>query len=636
MPIVRMPDGRKVRFPDDMPREQIKSIVAQKYPDAYNGSAKKGLQLTDEQKAKIKEERDNYNKKGTERGLKFIADALMGFGEGVESGFNRLNNAATLGGYDWVDRNYLDNTVGKKQQALRNLAEAEGAGGALTAANLATDIGGAGFGGAGKIATKISNAGIKGLKSLALNNTATGTIFGATSSDRLEDLPSNIVGNAVLANILGFGAYGLGKGGKFIYDTAMPYANAESSAIKKAIDSVGLGKLKDFAQKASEKSRNILEIGDDNIVNLSQEARQKSPRAYSNFEKAVDAFKEGQNARNSEIINESFGNRGKYESTDDLIRVAKEQASPLYEKLQSVGDLANINKNIKNVAKNPFLRKEIGNVLSDPLYQAEYGAGKMSPTDWRVLDQTNRSINDKISAAIRAGETDKVRLLERQKYELLNQVDNIVPEYKLARGIYEAEGKALKAQKIGEDSLFDRNTSAEKLSRKMKDMTDYEKQSLRIGAREKLLNTIEGTENQALALKKLNNKQTQDKVKVVLGDKADKFIKYAADEVKAMRNINKLTGNSNTAEKQSLRDKMSLFQRISKNPLGASGEIADVLSSRINNARDDVLSQMLLEKGAGSLQKGIKDYIARENAAKLRGLLPRTTGVIANEILKID
>lgn len=33
MPIVRMPDGAQVRFPDDMPREQIRDMIASKFPE---------------------------------------------------------------------------------------------------------------------------------------------------------------------------------------------------------------------------------------------------------------------------------------------------------------------------------------------------------------------------------------------------------------------------------------------------------------------------------------------------------------------------------------------------------------------------------------------------------------------------
>lgn len=33
MPIVRMPDGTNVKFPDDMPKEQIRGLISQKFPD---------------------------------------------------------------------------------------------------------------------------------------------------------------------------------------------------------------------------------------------------------------------------------------------------------------------------------------------------------------------------------------------------------------------------------------------------------------------------------------------------------------------------------------------------------------------------------------------------------------------------
>ena len=34
MPIVEMPDGQRVSFPDDMPRERIRVLIASKYPDS--------------------------------------------------------------------------------------------------------------------------------------------------------------------------------------------------------------------------------------------------------------------------------------------------------------------------------------------------------------------------------------------------------------------------------------------------------------------------------------------------------------------------------------------------------------------------------------------------------------------------
>lgn len=38
MPIVKMPDGTQVRFPDEMPREQIRGMIASKFPDVAGGA----------------------------------------------------------------------------------------------------------------------------------------------------------------------------------------------------------------------------------------------------------------------------------------------------------------------------------------------------------------------------------------------------------------------------------------------------------------------------------------------------------------------------------------------------------------------------------------------------------------------
>ena len=40
MPIVKMPDGTQVRFPDDMPREQIRDMIASKFPEVAKQAAR--------------------------------------------------------------------------------------------------------------------------------------------------------------------------------------------------------------------------------------------------------------------------------------------------------------------------------------------------------------------------------------------------------------------------------------------------------------------------------------------------------------------------------------------------------------------------------------------------------------------
>lgn len=590
--------------------------------------------LSDEQKAKPK---DDYSD-----GVAW--EATKGALQGIASGLGRVASGATFGATDWLDRKTGGNLKALDDQ-LQADAEAEGLGFANSAGKFAADVGGNIKGLGGKLATTIADKGYKGLKSLLLNSAIGGGAYGVTSSDNLSDVPVNATANAVLGTALGTGLYGAGKGGLWAYNTMRPYANATANAVNNAVERLGLGKLQEFAKKASEKGRNVLEVGDDELLTATQEARQQSPKAYQNIDTAVENFNETQNARNNSIISDVFGNKGKYENTDEIIQRAKEQAEPFYQRLRSIGDLDKLPKKVYNqngdliigVKGNPFIQQEIANIRKNPLYQTEYDVTKLPDTDWRILDQVNKNINDKIATAVRNGETETVRLLELQKYNLLNKVDEIVPEYKLARGIYEAEHKALKAQKIGEDALFDNNTSAEKLARTMKDMTDYEKRSLKVGAREKLINTIESKENQALGLKKLNNEQTQSKLKLVLGDKAEDIINYAEDEVKAMRNLNKLTKGSQTSEKQGIRDKIGLLGKIFKNPTGALGVIGEAMDSRINNASNDVLTQMLLEKGGNKLSQELNNYLTRATRAQqLRNVLGSVSSVGSRNILNME
>jgi hypothetical protein len=598
--------------------------------DAMRGFVKQQKQpkteltpLTEEQKAKPK---GNYWDGAIEEGVK-------GFGKGVLSGVGSALSGATLGATDWIDRKTGGN-LAKLKQELQASAEAEGLGGVNQIANALSEMGG-NVAGAGKvIAGKVG----KGLGGVVLGSGLEGLGYGVTSSDNLEELPSKALFGATLGGVTSGGVYGTGKALGTAWDIAKPYARASQRAIDDVANEIGVGKLKELVNTARQKGRSVLEVGDADIVDMMQGARQNSKQAFKNIDKAYDDFVDSQATRNNNIVNDVFGSKNKYQNTDDVIRLAKEQAQPIYDKLQNIGDLSVVNGKIKgSIEKNPYIKTELANIRKNPLYQVEYNVSNLPDTDWRMLDQVNRNINDQISTAVRAGESEKVRLLERQKHNLLNMVDDIVPEYKTARGIYEAENKALKAQKIGENTILDGNTTADKLRRSMQDMSDYEKQSLKIGAREKIINTIESKENQALGLKKLNNAQTRDKLRTLLGNEGDRLIDYAEDEVKAMRNLNKLTGNSNTAEKLSKKQRLELALKTGRNPVGVVGETAESSINRLDNASNDVLSQLLLEKGGAGLNKALNDYAERlTKAEQLKRLLTSGGGVTSNQLLNIE
>jgi hypothetical protein len=562
-----------------------------------------------------------------------VKEGVKGFGKGVLSGVGSALSGATLGATDWIDRKTGGN-LAKLKQDLQESADANGLGGLNKVANIVAEMGGNTYGAGKVIANKVG----KGLKGVVLGGGLEGLGYGVTNSDNLEDLPYNAIIGATTGTATSGGAYGIGKGLGYVWDIAKPYARASQRAIDDVANEIGVGKLKELVNTARQKGRSVLEVGDADIVDVMQGARQNSSKAVKNVDKAYEDFVDSQSTRNNDLINNVFGSKNKYQNTEDVIKLAREQAQPIYDKLNDIGDLSVVNSKIKgNIEKNPYLKTELANIRKNPLYQAEYNVSNLPDTDWRMLDQVNRDINDQMSVAVRVGENDKVRMLKKQKDNLLKMVDDIVPEYKTARGIYEAEHNALRAQKIGEDAILDNKTSADKLRRSMQDMSDYEKQSLKIGAREKIINTIESKENQALGLKKLNNAQTRDKLRTLLGNEGDRLIDYAEDEVKAMRNLNKLTGNSNTAEKLSKKQQLDLALKVAKNPWGAVGETAESSINRLDSASNDVLSQLLLEKGGSGLEKALEDYATRlTKAEQLKRLLTSGSGTISNQIFGLE
>lgn len=89
MPIVKVPDGRLVRFPDEMANEQIKDIIRNKFPEAYASEDKAEtpfLQLSDEQKSVIAARKKAYEDKQsshwTQNPLVRVAAAL---GQGISN-----------------------------------------------------------------------------------------------------------------------------------------------------------------------------------------------------------------------------------------------------------------------------------------------------------------------------------------------------------------------------------------------------------------------------------------------------------------------------------------------------------------------------------------------------------------------
>lgn len=280
-----------------------------------------------------------------------------------------------------------------------------------------------------------------------------------------------------------------------------------------------------------------------------------------------------------------------------LYRKAEKNTLPTWD-ITKIGLMDNdlIQSEIKKIRRNPEFSREMRNAAD---------------TDFSILDQVNQNLSEAIEDAKRAGHMPTVMRLTQQKNELLKQMDKIAPQYKQARNLYEAKGKALRAQAIGED-VFNPNVSPELMKRKMKDMDWLEQNTLKIGSTAELIRRLGQAQNEAVALGKMLNDNSLKKLELVYGKPSAKVFKeYAESEVKRNRNTNRVLSGSQTSEKQSLRDKTNLGLSILSNPTGAIGTLLGAGENRILQETNKAIADLLTDPRGEALIREL-DKLSRQ------------------------
>lgn len=271
--------------------------------------------------------------------------------------------------------------------------------------------------------------------------------------------------------------------------------------------------------------------------------------------------------RNGVLINKlpREGRRGNHEF-NKVLRQAPQASEADLGQSQTRNALSSerqVNNNITRlrdyVKENDLIQREIGKVRKDATLSRE--VREAADTDFRLLQAVKENIDDQINIAKRQGEDKLVRRLTEQKNELLNRMDEVVPEYKQARQIYEDEKQFERAVNLAQD-VFKTTVDAPKFAKKIDELGKREREALKIGLRDEVLKVIGNAENENVSFKKLLPANAQAKIRKVLGvTEGDKLINYARKEVTKMRNFNKLLNGSQTAEKTALQKAADLVRK---------------------------------------------------------------------------
>lgn len=586
------------------------------------------LNISDEAKAQIAKNQEEYNKPNWKNRGKVALAFTTGALGGIDNALNRAVNSMTLGAYNKLSQLTGGNEY-LQDKEIRERNKAEGLGLADTLAGLAVELPANIATTGGAIYNLLGKTGAKEAAKVIGSGAIEGALGNAIQAEKLKDVPRNAFAGGVVGSALS----AIPLAGAKAYDFAKTVVRPSKDAFKRAIESIydiagGEAKVAQAAKDAATRGRSALEVGSREIAQAADRARLDSKEANQMLNSFVDAERLAKADANRKVINDVFGERTKAQNTDAVIERTKEMAAPIYDKLSKRGALSS--DELKSLVKNnDFIRGEIGKVRADTSYDK---AIRLAPdNDFRVLDAVKKRVDDQIEVAKRAGENEKVFRLQIQKDGLLNAMDNIVPDYKKARMLYEAKGKVLSAQKIGETAM-DGKVTAETLGRKMREMSPSERQAVGIGMKENILSNLGSKENEALALRQLLNKNNQDKLRLALGrQQANNLIDYAKDEVTAYRNFNEALKGSQTAERMKVNDKINIFKDILKNPFGTAGIVADYAYAPAMNETNKAMVELLTEKGGAKLSEAIKSKALKDAEADIRARLLSAIGAEAGK-----
>ena len=367
MPIVRVPDGRLVNFPDDMPNKEIKGIIQKKFPNAFL------TPLSEEQKAKPKENPQEWVNHPLVRGGASLLQGIANAG---------LNPAGYIPKSLGVDIEPLSN----EEMTPTERALAKGGQYGFDAAALATTGGlakGAGYLGSGSGAiSKIAQA---ILAPKILNATAMGSAGGI--AEGLTN-PKTEAGK-MLANLAGSMIAGAGTG--YLSRTTRQLAGGLKNVLSNR-----------EANKALARGIKDSEVVADEVIKQAQPA------------------KEQLNSRLEKILNDTTGRKINIEQ-------AKENAKSVYDdfiKKNANRQILDMNNPEESLGKftqglNEYQKEELSNVLA---------MGKrLTNTQFGSLEHVNNAkslLNDEISSLLQ----NNKRKLAQELSPIKKYLDNLLLE----------------------------------------------------------------------------------------------------------------------------------------------------------------------------------------------------------------
>lgn len=509
--------------------------------------------------------------------------ALFDFGDEAEAALQMLANGEISG----EEYHRLKDQISADYNAWAKANPEEAFGLEMAGGIGASFIPGVGVLGRGvQAATRIGKIGSTGLRAAA-TGALSGALSGAGQADTLADIPGSMLEQGLLGAVTGgtiakgfeAGARGLARG----RDAVMRRLGRETmapSAEDRAVAEILYGATEGRTSPQRAVGATALSgkygvptpygLSTPELTALTEKVLAKPSTGQADLARTlVETQTEAANRVAGQAETAMPGAQDYFDVEDAITANLRRIGNTDYQKAYAVGQIRD--PQIESVVYNP----ELANIWQsaqrlarlqgrqlqmkmEPVIDAAGNVVGLKPTgdsipDVEALDYFKRALDDKIDAGFRGksdmgkGEAAALRDLRNQ---LVTRLDDLVPEYRVARSKYAGDMEVRDALRLGRD-LLARKLRPQQLQREVANMSDAEREALKSGALQAVLQPLEDvatSRNFALNLRGIRgDNSVMQKLRMVMSPQEFQFFDRALRrEAELFQRTSKATGGSRT------------------------------------------------------------------------------------------
>lgn len=260
---------------------------------------------------------------------------------------------------------------------------------------------------------------------------------------------------------------------------------------------------------------------------------------------AMVARQTGAGQRTQDAVDQALGPRTNVVQTADQIAADRASAAaPLYQ--QAYAAPVQVTQPILDILDTPTGRAAFAKAKR--LAADERAPIDPANLDTRALDYLKRGLDDVAGSLAKGGRREQLRAVNDMRSTLLSEMDQVNPAYAQARAAYAGPSGVLDAMDAGK-SVFQRSLSPDELRKEIAAMGQAERSAFQEGARSQIEEIMATARNDAsAATRELAEKGwNREKLKILVGSKADGLIGALEKEKKFAETANKTLNNSETA-----------------------------------------------------------------------------------------